>query len=67
MKQQIQLSFEQLRTARATNRRQRRIRQARWWFDQMRQVVDRALDRGAAGSPRPEQIYMSLSRDRGLN
>jgi hypothetical protein len=37
-----------------------RNRQARagWWFTQMRNIVSRAMDWEAAGSPRPEQIWI---------
>ena len=30
---------------------------SRWWFERMRQIVDRAFDWQPAPSPRPEQIY----------
>lgn len=38
----------------------RRNRQARagWWFAQMRNLVGRAMDWEATGSPRPEQIWI---------
>ena len=30
---------------------------ARWWFERMHQIVDRAFDWQPAPSPRPEQIW----------
>jgi hypothetical protein len=30
---------------------------SRWWFERMRQVVDRAFDWQPAPPPRPEQIW----------
>ena len=30
---------------------------SRWWFERMRQIVDRAFDWQPAPPPRPEQIY----------
>ena len=30
---------------------------SRWWFQRMRQIVDRAFDWQPAPPPRPEQIY----------
>ena len=42
--QQLEMSFEQSIHLRRVTRRQRRMTRARWWFTQMRQVVDRAWD-----------------------
>ena len=39
------------------NVRTRRQGKARWWFDRMRQVVDRAFDWQPAPVPPPEQIW----------
>jgi hypothetical protein len=36
---------------------QRRLSRAQWWFAQMRQIVDRAMDWQPAPAPRPEQIW----------
>jgi hypothetical protein len=30
---------------------------SRWWFERMRQIVDRAFDWQPAPPPRPEQIW----------
>ncbi|MBI1842421.1 MAG: hypothetical protein HYR88_16410 [Verrucomicrobia bacterium] len=41
-------------------RGQRRRHRARWWFQQMRLAVDKAMDWKPVPPPRPEQIYMPL-------
>lgn len=41
----------------AGNDRQKR---SRWWFAQMRRVVDFALPPQSMASPRPEQTYLRL-------
>jgi hypothetical protein len=41
--------------------RGRRRARARWWFEQMHAVVDRALDWSAAPPARPEQTCLSLA------
>ena len=62
---QLELSFENpaLRLARL-NRRPRRLARARWWFEQMHSVVDRALDWSAAPVERAEQIHLGLANGR---
>ncbi len=35
-----------------------RIARAGWWFTQMRDIVERAMDWEAAGESRPEQIWI---------
>ena len=35
-----------------------RIARAGWWFAQMRDIVESAMDWQAAGEPRPEQIWI---------
>jgi len=61
-KEQIEMSLENRPRLRPAIGRQRRLRRAHWWFQQMREVVDRALDRDPAPPARPEQIYFSLQR-----
>ncbi len=39
-------------------RRERRLNRANWWFDQMRQVVDRAFDWPATPRFQPEQTWL---------
>jgi hypothetical protein len=38
--------------------REGRINRAGWWFAQMRDIVERAMDWESAGEPRPEQIWI---------
>jgi hypothetical protein len=38
--------------------RERRLQRANWWFDQMRQVVDRAFDWPTPPRFQPEQIWL---------
>jgi len=54
---QLELGFESVRACSAAGRRQRRLNRARWWFQRMRQVVDRACDWQPTPMPRPEQIW----------
>ena len=42
-----------------TVQRQRRLNRANWWFDQMRQVVDRAIDWEPDPRFQPEQIWLN--------
>ncbi len=52
---QMELSFG---NAGSSIRRRRRLSRSQWWFQRMRQVVDRAMDWQAAPPPRPEQIWL---------
>jgi hypothetical protein len=63
MNSQMELSFAEAIASHREIRRQSRLSRARWWFAQMRQVVDRALDRGPRRPGRPEQTYFSLRRN----
>ena len=63
-KEQIELSFDATCHFHPAIRRQRRQGRARWWFQQMRTVVDRAFDWHPAPPARPVQIYLSLARGR---
>jgi hypothetical protein len=54
---QMELSFERANGSRSITRRQRRLTRAQWWFDRMREVVDRAVDWAPLPAPRPEQIW----------
>ena len=62
--QQIELSFDPSCRLQPAIHRRRRQNRARWWFNQMRVVVDLALDWQPAPTPRPEQIYLTLARGR---
>jgi len=59
--EQLELGFNGIKLL--TNGAQRpatrdRISRATWWFAQMREVVERAMDWNALGEPRPEQIWI---------
>ena len=56
---QLEMSFSNGRGCRTVSRRQRRLNRAQWWFQRMRQVVERATDWQPAPPPRPEQIWFS--------
>ena len=58
--QQLEISFDQSIPVRRVTR-QRRMTRARWWFTQMRQVVDRAWD-WEPPQARPEQVCMPHGR-----
>jgi hypothetical protein len=49
------------------NNRQNRTRRAGWWFGQMRQVVDRAIDRKPRPTPPTHQVYLALQQQHGPN
>ncbi len=54
---QMELAFVAGSACPPVSRRQRRLRRATWWFERMRQIVDRACDWQPARPTRPEQIW----------
>jgi hypothetical protein len=60
-RQQLEISFAGACTFRPVVRRQKRLTRARWWFRQMRSVVNQARDWAPAPEPRPEQTYLGLA------
>lgn len=62
--QQMELGFDGAPTPRLAQRRQRKLANARWWFDQMRRAVDSACDWQREPSARPEQAHLVLPRGR---
>jgi len=58
--EQLELGFNPDKSRRGANstRQESRMTRATWWFAQMREVVERAMDWNAAGEPRPEQIWI---------
>jgi hypothetical protein len=69
---QLELAFAAAAARQPTVRGQRRISRATWWFQRMRQAVDRACDWQPARAARPEQIwlpntYRSVSTAPALN
>ena len=55
---QLELGFGGIQPRPNAARREGRITRAGWWFSQMRDIVERAMDWEAAGEPRPEQIWI---------
>ncbi len=53
---QLELGFNGIRPRAGLARREGRIARAGWWFAQMRDIVERAMD--ATAEPRPEQIWI---------
>ena len=54
--EQLELGFHGVEIRPATPPREGRIARANWWFGQMRDIVERAME--TAGEPRPEQIWI---------
>ncbi len=57
LNRQQELGLGNAEGCRSVSRRQRRLSRAHWWFERMRQVVDRAMDWAPAPEPRPEQTW----------
>jgi hypothetical protein len=55
---QLELGFNGIKPRMLAARREGRIGRASWWFAQMRDIVEHALDWKTARQPRPEQIWM---------
>jgi hypothetical protein len=55
---QLELGFNGIQPRPNAARREGRIARAGWWFSQMRDIVERAMDWETAGKPRPEQIWI---------
>jgi hypothetical protein len=55
---QLEMSFANGRGCQTIGGRQRRLSRAQWWFQRMRQVVERAIDWTPAPLPPPEQIWL---------
>jgi hypothetical protein len=55
---QLELGFGNARPKLVPTRPERRLTRAKWWFQRMRNVVDRAFEWEPATAPRPEQIWL---------
>jgi hypothetical protein len=64
-KEQMELGLAGANRCPRAARRERRLNRAHWWFDQMRQVVDRAIDWEPAPRFQPEQIWLPEDKSRG--
>jgi hypothetical protein len=62
---QMELSFECGQGRPPAGKRARREGRANWWFERMRQVVDRAFDWKPSPPPRPEQIWFGATLPQG--
>jgi hypothetical protein len=60
----MELGFANGSRLNSAPRRQRRLQRAAWWFSQMRQLVNSAIDWEAAPKPRPAQSWLELSHPR---
>jgi len=61
MKTQMELGLEKSSGPSCRrNVRTRRAPGARWWFDQMHAVVDRAFEWSRTAQARPEQTYITF-------
>jgi hypothetical protein len=56
---QMELGLEKVRACPSANRRQRRLSRANWWFQQMREIVDKAENRQPARSKHSQQVHFS--------
>jgi hypothetical protein len=63
-KHQLEITLPTAPCRRPGNYRQRRVSRARWWFSQMRRVVDEAIAWTPAPAARPEQTRLPLAQGR---
>jgi len=59
---QMELGFKNACRQASLSARQKRLNRASWWFNRMRNVVDRAFDWKVAPAAKPEQIWLEVSR-----
>jgi hypothetical protein len=57
--QQMELGLGKARVCPSFNRRQPRQSRANWWFNRMREVVDKATDWRSVPAARPQQIWFN--------
>ena len=62
--QQLEITLPTATCRRPANYRQRRVSRARWWFSQMRRVVDEAVAWTPAPAIDSEQTNLPLTRGR---
>jgi hypothetical protein len=61
--QQLEIGLKSTKCNRRISRRQQRLARARWWFNQMRRVVDEAVEWKPA-SPSTERSGLPLAPGR---
>ena len=61
-KQQMELGFDKARVCPSVHRRQRKSTRAKWWFDRMREAVERGIDWHPAPAARPAPQIGQLGR-----
>jgi hypothetical protein len=62
---QLELSLNAKRTQPLNRRKNTRVARAKWWFSQMREAVENAID-WQEGESRGEQIWLA-GTDRNVN
>jgi hypothetical protein len=62
MQAQLELGFSGQNTMVRMEALGRRTSRARWWFQQMHRVVERAMDWSSMPTPPAEQTYLRLVR-----
>jgi len=62
--QQLEITLQANACRRPGTYRQRRVSRARWWFGQMRRVVDQAIEWAPAPATHSEQSQLPLAHGR---
>jgi hypothetical protein len=62
--EQLELGFGRETRPAGAGRRESRLIRAAWWFAQMRQIVERAVDWQSPREGRPEQTWLPESHRR---
>ena len=63
-KTQLEMNFDHSVSPAPAPLSSRRRPRARWWFQQMHVMVDRAFDWSTAPTPPPQQITLTLTKAR---
>jgi hypothetical protein len=56
---QLELGLKAKNVHPAQHRQVTRVARAKWWFNQMRETVEKAIDWQTEPAPRAEQIWMT--------
>jgi len=64
---QLELGFNGIKATAVARRERPRITRSRWWFEQMRQAVDRAMDWEPNHPGRPEQMRLADASGKSHN